>query len=413
MLLMLRGRGPAALLLLAIAFGTIDPVAAQTDPIHQPDPPGLRSSHPESTDGSTLPAGAGKKGHGTAAIRVGYYDSDDSGDGNPFLDESLTVIEPIFLFSYNVTDHSSVWGTLSYDRVSSASIDRLSNFPTQSGASGDDYFGLDLGWRTEIDDDTRFGIFGHYSFEYDYQSIGLGGDLAVDVAGKNATIKANVSGFFDSIDVIRFNGVEEGSETRTSLASTLSWYQIFSPKTHGSLGITLGHQDGFLETPYNSVVVEDSNTLIPHLENARGTEIAEELPDTRTRVAVFGQARTSLTDRTAVELGARIYSDTWGISSVSLEPRIYYWLVPDEWRLRARYRAYMQTEADDYDEHFLTTTQERTQDSDLGAFNSHTLGLQLLWSPSTSTTFDISGDYILRSDGLDEILASVGWSWAF
>ena len=34
-------------------------------------------------------------------------DSADSGDGNPFLDEELTVVEPVVLFNYNLTDRTA------------------------------------------------------------------------------------------------------------------------------------------------------------------------------------------------------------------------------------------------------------------------------------------------------------------
>ena len=91
---------------------------------------------PENTSGG---------GSGFVGFRIGVYHNDDDVEGNPFLDEELTVIEPILIFDYNVTDDTAFWGKLSYDYVSSASIDRLSRFRRQSGASGDYYFGLDVG----------------------------------------------------------------------------------------------------------------------------------------------------------------------------------------------------------------------------------------------------------------------------
>src|SRR5688500_18654786 len=78
-------------------------------------------------------ASAGEAGHGSIEARIGYYHNDDGG-GNPFLDETETVIEPIVILDYNVTDRLALTATLSYDLVSSASIDRLSRYPEQSGA---------------------------------------------------------------------------------------------------------------------------------------------------------------------------------------------------------------------------------------------------------------------------------------
>ncbi|MCA8960840.1 MAG: DUF3570 domain-containing protein [Planctomycetes bacterium] len=404
---------PLAAALLGLALSPVPLRADESSAGAVPTGTQPRTASPtDGLDPTTVDPG-GEQGHGQLGLRIGYYDADDSGDGNPFVDESLTVVEPVILFSTNVTDRSTLWGKFSYDDVSSASIERLSNYATQSGASGDDYFGLDLGWKRKLQSGDRFGLFGHFSSEYDYQSIGLGGDYSFDLANKNATVQASLSGFLDSIDVIRSDGRNDGSDDRLSLASTVTWTQIMSPRTHGTLGVTVGHQDGFLETPYNPVVIEDSSTPIATLENARGTQVDEELPDTRTRVAIFGRSRTSLSERTAVELGGRIYSDTWGISSITIEPRFYFWWVPEKLRTRVRYRFYVQTEADDYSEHFYVLTSERTQDSDLAAFDSHTVGIQLVWSPTTALSFDISGDYVLRSDGLDQIIASIGWLWNF
>lgn len=364
---------------------------------------------------SQRPADAGPAGHGFVEFRLGYYENDDSGNGNPFLDESLTIIEPIVVFDYNYSDRLAVHGKFSYDHVSSASIDRLSNYPDQSGASGDNYFGFDLGMRYALRPDLRLGAFLSTSFEYDYQSFGLGGHLERDLADRNATIKWSLNAFLDAIDVIRFDGSEEGGDDRVSITTSLSWYQVLGPRTHGELGSTFTYQSGFLETPYNAVVVEDPGLPPnPNLENlARGIEIVEELPDDRVRAALFGKVRHSLTGRTAVELGSRLYADTWGIASVSMEPRWYQWWVRERLYTRLRYRFYVQTAADDYDDRFELVESKRTQDSDLSAFSSHTFGLQFVWVLSERVRLDLGGDLVKRSDGLDQVLGSIGLRYDF
>jgi hypothetical protein len=74
------------------------------------------------------PDGAGVSGegagHGFVTFQLGFFDMPDDGDGNPFLDEELTVIEPVIVFDYNATDRLSWGGTLSFDYVSSASAPR-------------------------------------------------------------------------------------------------------------------------------------------------------------------------------------------------------------------------------------------------------------------------------------------------
>lgn len=55
----------------------------------------------------------------TITIQLGYYDKDDDGGkaGNPFLAESVTVIEPAVIFDTNVTRRFGYSVTLSYDDV--------------------------------------------------------------------------------------------------------------------------------------------------------------------------------------------------------------------------------------------------------------------------------------------------------
>lgn len=119
----------------------------------------------------------GKAGTGHLGFRLGYYNNGDAGDGNPFLDESLTVIEPVVFYDYNLSDSTNLFFKFSYDNVSSASIERLNSYPgtQQSGATGDYYFGLDGGATWALDEDARVSAFAHASAEYDYRSFGLGG----------------------------------------------------------------------------------------------------------------------------------------------------------------------------------------------------------------------------------------------
>ena len=365
--------------------------------------------------------GFGEVGTGHVGFRLGFYDNGDSGDGNPFLDESLTVIEPVAFFDYNVSRKTNVWGKFSYDNVSSASIDRLSNFPDQSGASGDYYFGLEGGATWALDADTRIGAFLHGSAEYDYRSFGIGGSYARDYDDDSTTLKWTGSLFFDNLDVIRFNGVEEGSDNRTSLNLGGSWYQVLSARTHAETGIGLTLQNGFLSTPYNAVVVEDPS-LPPNsnlVGNARGLEGTEVLPDTRARLTLYGRVRHLWTDNLAAELGGRLYGDDWGVSSVTLEPAAIFWIVPEVFRARVGYRFYTQTAADSYQARYPGTDpamdlpEFRTQDADLGAFSSHALGLRFDWFTSPTTRWDLTFDYQSRDDGLDYFFGSIGWTTNF
>ena len=359
----------------------------------------------------------GDAGHGSVEFGIGYYHNDDAGngsDGNPFLDEELTVIEPIIIFDYSLSDQTAIFGSLSYDYVSSASIDRLDNFPEQSGASGDYYIGVDLGLRRELTDTESAAVNTHVSVEYDYVSVGLGGEYSVANANGSASRTYALNGFYDTIDIIRFDGTEGESDTRLTLTGTYSAYQIINPLTHADYGLSLTLQNGFLETAYNAVVIEDTGVSNPNLVGGTpGREVTEELDDNRIRFAAFGRVRHSISVDHAVELGGRLYADSWGITSLAIEPRWITWITPDSLRLRLRYRLYVQTEADDYQEHFTTEPSLRTQDSDLAAFTAQTAGALLTWILDENHEADFGVDYILRSDDLNQILARVAYRKKF
>lgn len=355
--------------------------------------------------------GSGNPGHGTVAFRVELYDNPDQGDGNPFLDESLTVVEPAIVLDYDVSDRLSAHGQLTYDYVSSASIKRLSRYPEQSGASGDYYVGLDLGLNYQLSERTRAGGFVNGSAEYDYTSFGLGGSLSRDSEDHARTLTLSTNGYFDLVKVIRFDGSDdEGTDQRISWSGSLAWYQVINRSTHAELGANLTYQTGFLETAFNSVVIEDPGLAPnPVLENlARGYEVAEELPGTRVRGAVYGQLRRSLHPRWSVGMLGRLYSDSWGIGSYAVEPQLYHWLVPELLNVRLRYRYYSQTGADAFASSFTEVRPERTQDSDLGPFHSHGMGVRLEFGLHDAWTFDLLADYTLRSDGIDQIFGGSG-----
>ena len=162
------------------------------------------------------------------------------------------------------------------------------------------------------------------------------------------------------------------------------------------------------------MVIEDTNTPNPNLvDNLPGREVTEELPDNRTRGTIFGRIRRYIQPGISWELGGRIYADSWGITSITVEPRFYKWIIEDVLNVRVRYRFYIQTEADDFRDQFLVEKKFRTQDSDLGDFSAHLAGLKLNWKLSEPWAVDIGGDLIFRSDGIDQFLGSIGVSKEF
>ncbi len=355
------------------------------------------------------------------SAQLGFYHHADDLAGNPFLDEELTVIEPVLVWDSNVSENFGHSVTFSYDLVSSASIERLSEFPEQSGASGDYYFGLDYAARHRRGEGEWIGWLLGASVEYDYQSLHFGANYSKESDDKNATNSFALTGYFDAIDIIRFDGAQqEGTDNRFSLAGTYNLFQVLTPTWASDLSATLALQSGFLETAYNAVVLEDpSFPANPNLANtAQGIEFTEELPDTRVRAALQYKVRHYLSPGRAVEMGARVYGDDWGIMSLALEPNYYLPLLADRVSVRLRYRYYTQTEADDFEEHFLGTTigdlpEFRTQDAELAAFDSHGVGARFDFAPRGKHKWYFDLNYSLRSDDLDGYFGAIGYSISF
>ena len=378
----------------------------------------------ESTGQVSPPAGGnlGEPGSASLTTQFGFFDSEDDLAGNPFLDEDLTVIEPIFLWDHNVSEDWGYSVLLSYDNISSASIDRLNAFPEQTGASGDFYYGLDYASRHRQENGDWLGWSTGFSIEYDYISFRSGINYSSESPDKNVAQRFGLTGFFDIVDIIRFDGAEdEGSDTRISITGTYNRTQVLSPKWTSEMGVTLAAQTGFLETAFNAVVLEDPSLTDPNpnlVGGVPGIEVTEELPETRLRGALNYKARRYLGPGKAIELGGRFYADDWGIFSYSIEPRLFLPIVRERLALRLRYRYYTQTGADDFRTTFAGTVESdapgfRTQDSDLGEFDSHTYGARIDWTPPGRWRWFLDVNQSEREDGLDYFYASVGTTVAF
>lgn len=352
------------------------------------------------------PAGPPPAGDTVVAVRTSYYEQPDHGgrDGNPFLDEHLVVIEPAIFFQTAVTDDVTISALATHDHVSSASIARLDNYPQQSGASGDLYFGLDLGVDARLSSLVSVGLTAHGAGQTYYASGGLTARAALQpLASTRVALSLNT--YIDEVRRVTFDGRSQGWSGRDTATLGLSAYHALTPWLHGELGYSFTWQDGFLQTSFNSVV-EEGGFPPPNLQLVDafpGREVTEELPGHRLRHTVEGRVRWLLRRGTSLELGGRLYGDSWGVGSVALEPGVRHWLIDEVLMVRLGYRFHRQARSDYFHEHVRgTAPYHRTQDPDLGAFTSHGVGLKVVWHFARGWSFDVAGDLIWRSDGLDQ-----------
>jgi hypothetical protein len=103
--------------------------------------------------------------------------------------------------------------------------------------------------------------------------------------------------------------------------------------------------------------------------------------------------------------------DSWQANGFAIEPSVHHAIVPDVLLLRLRYRYYDQDESEYYALELDATEpipRYRTQDSDYGAFDAHTIGVKFDWNRDDVWLLDLGVDYTFRSDGLDYVFGSVG-----
>lgn len=331
-----------------------------------------------------------------------FYDQTDDG-GNPNLKEDMTVLEPQLLVGYGINDDLQLSVRAQSDIISAASVDHRYRFRPglQSGASGDVYYGLEAGLFYAWSDQVHVGVGASGSLEYDYNSVGANARVVWDSSDKDDTLVLKASAYFDTLTLILFDGSEDGTRGRQSYNLGLGWTHILTPTTVATLNYDLTIQRGFLSTPYNSVVTDDG-------------EVRELLPSDRLRHAVFARLRQLVLDELAVEPGVGGYLDDWGAQALNVELRAYWELVPGVLLLQPMYRFHTQHAVDYFVPDTATTVpDERTQDSDLATFHSHTVGLKLV-APHVSLfdndlELNIGGDYTLRSDGLNAFSLGLGF----
>ena len=302
---------------------------------------------------------------GDITIKLSAYQQQDNG-GIEQVDEDASVFEAVILARKQLTDTGTLSVRILGDVVSAASIDRAHNADWQAqqgGASGNYRIGLGTGWAEHGDYiDWRIGV--QFATEYAYLSTGANVGVTWNLPGRNTALSADLQVFMDTVELIRFNGDQQGSEARDTYTTELGWQQVLSPFDLLSLNLNHTEQSGFLATSYNSVFTPSG-------------EYSEELPDSRSRTALTARWLHSLGVDNSMEIGARYYRDDWDLSSATLDLRYSQYLFNRSLLLEPTYRLNVQQATKYYRESFTDPLPTyRTSDPDLGDFIGHTIGIK-------------------------------------
>jgi hypothetical protein len=335
--------------------------------------------------------------------------------------EELTDATGTFVISIPLSDDEVLTvdaGISAYTSASSSNVNPFDGnsiadpFQASSGASGDDVWSnVTVSYSHSSDDRNRiWGANLAVATEYDYFSIGLGGNYTALFNEKNtelgvtatvyldkwnaiypielrpfATDGNGISDPFFSVNTITGNTnynpqfTEFGKEIRNSYAVGLSFSQILTKKLQGALLFDAVLQDGLLSTPFQRVYLGD--VADSFIENFQLADDVERLPDSRFKLAFGGRLNYYLNETFVLRSYYRYYSDDWGISSHTATFEIPV-KISNSFTIYPSYRYYSQTSADYFApfESNLSTDLFYTSDFDLSKYTANQYGFGITYT---------------------------------
>lgn len=321
--------------------------------------------------------------------------------------EELTDFAPSINVAIPLNDDDvlSIDATVSaYTSASSSNIDPFDGqqpadaFVASSGASEKDtWFGLTADYSHSSDDRNTI-LRGNVSFanEYDYTSFGFGGSITKLFFEKNTELQFKANVFIDKWDPqypiefrddfnlnnYIFNGevnydnnfTEFSSLNRNSYSLGLSYSQILSKSIQTAFLADFVLQDGLLSTPHQRVYFSDINETI--IENFRLGNDIEQLPDTRTKIAIGNRSSFYINQNFVFRTYYRFYTDDWGVNSHTFKAELPI-KIGINYTLYPMYRYYTQSKADYFGKYnnILSTQEFYTSDYDLDDYDAHQYGL--------------------------------------
>lgn len=327
-------------------------------------------------------------------------------------DQTLSLYEPVLYIDSLIDHNTSVFGSVAFDVLSSASAKA---FDTGTGASGAKKSGGDdgsdgggaTGLQSRLAADAGFtkrtGSWAFtptagYSSELSYRSAHGGLNVQKFFAEDNFVLSGGVFHFADSVDPWDLAKKDfAGFRSKITDSANVSATQILSANDIALAGLSYTTQNGFLEGTRNTV---STGTV---------TERASEfLPGAREKWTANARYVRSLGETTAFHLDYRYYADTWKIRAQTWEPSLAFSFSESAGIFRLLYRRYSQTAARYYADSFAGTQKFMTSDSDLAKFTADEEGAQMTYSweaeSGTDWTAGATALYYKRSNDLQALV---------
>ena len=283
-------------------------------------------------------------------------------------DSGLTVFQPQILVTARQDEHIThrVW--MPIDLVTSASanaIDRGRNLDVISNSSRQNE-SIAFDWQLAYEAARwQSQLHNNIHIEENFRSWTGGLGAQVSLADDNATVSGSVNEVLDWFSGYDGLGFKTGRVNRSTSNANAGFTQVLSPFTvvHANYGVSF--QSGVMGNTWNTV---------PFIT---GERLQEHLPASRWRHAVVGRFAQWLPWDGALKGFYRFYADNWGVIAHAAEGQLLQRVFTNLY-VRGSYRFYTQTAVDFFTTLYDGSETRYTADSDLGRFDSHTLGFKLV-----------------------------------
>ena len=265
----------------------------------------------------------------------------------------------------------------------------------------DQRYAINLGWAQPIADMTTASVAGSYSSEHDYRSISGSASIAQDFNARNSTLNLAVN--FESdlsfpvggtpTPLTSMSGLLKGpNASRTETDVILGFTQIIDRYWIAQLNYQYGYSSGYQNDPYRIISVVDPVYGLPT------DYLYESRPKTRLKQSVYLENKIHIDDD-IVDIGARYYRDSWGISSTTLEVSDRSAISSDLY-IEPSVRWYRQTAASFYRYYLLgnqPVPQYVSSDTRLGSFDGLTFAAKIGLAVGRSGEISLRSQYYMQS----------------
>jgi hypothetical protein len=362
------------------------------------------------------------------------------------------------------------------DRIAAPIAGEVFGTPWQasSGASKSDVLVSGSLSYSRSSDSRKFiwGLDGHFSNEYDYTSIGFGGNISQLFNGTNSEVSLKVNayldtwrpiyptelheydkygsnflnnGYFQGIPVYNENGIVSTlynpvqfetftNSKRNSYSASLGFSQVLTKRIQFSIFMDAVLQEGLLSSPYHRMYFADKpnyylgkSEFIPVYNtdaNIGVYQLADDielLPDTRLKLPVGTRINFYLNERFTLRTYYRYYWDDWDITAHTANVELPIKL-SDKFTISPLYRYYVQTASKYFApfETHLSTEEFYTSDYDLSKFDAQQYGLGLgytdiftqarIWKIGLKNV-DLRYNHYVRSNDLTADIVTLGFKF--